>query len=56
MQDDAGDARDDFDDLGAILVGYARGLLDQHRHQHHALMQHVIVLDELRQRQRHARG
>src|SRR6185295_2978840 len=28
VQDDAGDARDAFDDLGAILVGYARGLLD----------------------------
>src|SRR2546429_6824601 len=41
MQDDAGYARDDFDDLGAILVGYARGLLDQHGHQHHALMQYM---------------
>ena len=56
MQDDAGDARDDFDDLGAVLVGYARRFLDQHRHQQHALVQHVIVLDELCQRQRHARG
>ena len=46
----------DLDDLGAVFVGDARGFLDQHRDQHHALVQDVIVLDELRQRERHAVG
>ena len=43
-------------DLRAIFVRDARRFLDQHGDQHHALVQHVIVLDELRQRERHALG
>ena len=54
VQDDARDARDDVDDLGAVLLGDVRRFLDQHRDQEHALVQDVVVLDELRQRERHA--
>jgi hypothetical protein len=36
--------------------GDARRFLDDHGDEHHALVQHLIVLDELRQRQRHALG
>ena len=54
MQDDARDAFDHFDDLGAIGIRDARHFGDLHGHQNDALMQNVVVLDELRQRQRHA--
>jgi len=56
MQDHAGDAFDDLNHLGAIRVRDVRGLLDQHRDEHHAPMQAVVRLDELVQRQRHAVG
>src|SRR5207244_13571084 len=38
----------------ALPICDARGLLDLYGHQQDALMQHLIVLDELGQRQRHA--
>ena len=56
MQDHPGDALDHLDHLGAVFVGDARRFLDQHGDQHHALVQDVVVLDELGQRQRHAVG
>ncbi|MGY3344644.1 hypothetical protein ACVWYK_003413 [Bradyrhizobium sp. USDA 4470] len=54
MQNHAGDAGNDLDDLDPVLVGDVGQLLDQHGDEDDALVQHVIVLDELRQRQRHA--
>ena len=56
MQDHPGDAGNDLDHLGAVFIRYVRGFLDQHRHQHHALVQYAVVLDELGEGQRHALG
>ena len=51
--DDAGDALDHFDDLRNIIIRNPRGFLNQHGDGYHTLMQNMIVLDELRQRERH---
>ena len=56
MQDHPGDAGNDLDHLGAVFIRYVRGFLDQYRHQHHALVQYAVVLDELGEGQRHALG
>jgi hypothetical protein len=55
-QDHPRDALDYLDDFGTVFRCNARGLLDQHGDQHHALVQNAIVLDELRHGERNAVG
>src|SRR5438128_2741241 len=50
------DALDQFDHLHQILVGDTRFLFDNDGEEQDALVHHVIVPDELRQRERHAVG
>ena len=56
LQDHPRDALDHLDDFGTVFRCNARGFLDQHGDQHHALVRNVIVLDELRQGERDAVG
>lgn len=54
MQDDAGDALNNVGDDHPVCVVNAGYFINDDGHQQHAFVKHVIVPDELRQRERHA--
>src|ERR1700688_4349376 len=56
VENDARNTLDHFNHIRPILVGDTRRLLDNDREEYNTLVHHVIVPDELRQRERHAIG
>ena len=54
MQNNTRDSIDDVDNLDALLPGNVRRFGEFHRQQEHALVERVIVPQEIRQGQRHA--
>src|SRR3984957_1299250 len=56
VENDACNSLDHFNHFHPVLVGDTRRLLDKDSEEYNTLVHHVIVPDELRQRERHAIG